>query len=278
MVPFARWPRRRTYPLAGLLLALGLPAGLVALHGVVEHLAGGGGAVGGAASWATRELLARPLTYGYLLVCGATMLVLLGWMLGRREDQLEALSVTDSLTGLANRRRLVGAVGEELLRADRYGTPLALLIVDVDHLKQVNDRAGHTAGDRALAAVADAMRRSCRATDLPARVGGDELAVLASSTTAAEAVTLAERIRASLPPSLSVSIGVADLDGAAAETVEALYIAADQALYRAKTAGRDQVAIAPPRALRTSSASLGPVPTPRRADPATGPHLDGRRA
>src|SRR6185503_6605263 len=139
-----------------------------------------------------------------------------------------------------------GAVGEELLRADRYGTPLALLIVDVDHLKQVNDRAGHTAGDRALAAVADAMRRSCRATDLPARVGGDELAVLASSTTAAEAVTLAERIRASLPPSLSVSIGVADLDGAAAETVEALYIAADQALYRAKTAGRDQVAIAPP--------------------------------
>jgi diguanylate cyclase (GGDEF)-like protein len=250
-----RWPRRTTYPLAGLALAIGLLGGLLALHAVIERRFP-------AMGWVLRELAARPLTYGYLLLVAATLLILIGWIVGRKQDRLLELSVTDPLTSLANRRRLLGALGEEVARAARYGTPVTLLIIDVDRLKELNDRAGHGAGDRALQLVADSLRASCRATDLPARVGGDEFAVLAPSTTAVEALSLADRIRSTLrsssssswssspsPPSSSpsptVSIGGADLDSAAAPSVEALQIAADQALYRAKTSGRDQVALAP---------------------------------
>jgi diguanylate cyclase (GGDEF)-like protein len=259
-----RWPRRTTYPLAGLALAIGLLGGLLALHAVIERRFP-------AVAWVLRELAARPLTYGYLLLVAATLLILLGWIVGRKQDRLLELSITDPLTSLANRRRLLGALGEELTRAARYGTPVALLLIDVDRLKELNDRAGHGAGDRALQLVADSLRASCRATDLPARVGGDEFAVLAPSTTAVEALALADRIRSTLrlssPPSPTVSIGGADLDSAAAPSVEALQIAADQALYRAKTSGRDQVALAP--------APPRPAPQLRVVPP---PPADGKEA
>jgi diguanylate cyclase (GGDEF)-like protein len=245
-----------TYPFAGLLLALGLPAGLMIIHAAFYHPLTSTPAT----TWVLQELAARPLTYGYLLFSGILLLVLLGRMIGHREDQLEAMSVTDALTGLANRRRLLAALSEEIKRATRYGTPVALLLIDVDHLKEINDRAGHAAGDRALQQVAESIRRSCRATDIAARIGGDELAVLAASTTAAEALALAERVRANLrrreadlrpdetpEPPLSISVGVADVDRAPASTIEALYLAADESLYQAKSAGRDRVVVAPPR-------------------------------
>src|SRR5262245_29593236 len=100
-----RWPRRLTYPLGGLLLALGLPAGLMIIHAAFEHAMSD---TLPATAWVMRELGARPLTYGYLLFAGILLLVLLGRMIGMREDQLEAMSITDALTGLANRRRLLG--------------------------------------------------------------------------------------------------------------------------------------------------------------------------
>jgi diguanylate cyclase (GGDEF)-like protein len=272
-----RWPRRSTYPLVGLALAIGLLGGLLALHAVIERRFP-------EFAWVLRELAARPITYGYLLLVAATLLISLGWVIGRKQDRLLELSVTDPLTGLANRRRLLGAMGEELARAARYHTAVTLLLIDVDRLKELNDRAGHGAGDRALQLVAESLRASCRVTDLPARFGGDEFAVLAPSTTAAEASSLAERIRSTLSqlsargasapaperagapapasstttsssgpvPSaapaatlLTVSMGGADLDSAAAPTIEALQLAADLALYQAKTAGRDRLVLAP---------------------------------
>jgi diguanylate cyclase (GGDEF)-like protein len=250
----ARWPRRFSYPLAGLFLALGLTAGLLTLQGGLAHEAP-------TLSWIMEELESTPLVYGYLLLSTLIMMVVLGWILGRKEDLLEQMTVTDPLTGLANRRRLRSQFDEELNRAARYGTPLALLLVDLDRLKDINDKAGHAAGDRALQAIAEGLRRSCRTTDLAARYGGDEFVVLAVNTTATEALALAHRIRSNVRRlgasekvggRLSVSVGAADLERAATPTFEALHAAADEALYQAKASGRDRAVVAPPR-LRTGA-------------------------
>jgi diguanylate cyclase (GGDEF)-like protein len=253
-----RWPRRFAYPAAGLLLSIAMVAGLLALQASTSrHIP--------TASWIFVELRAHPLPYVYLLVATLVMMTVLGGIGGRKEDLLGRLSTTDPLTGLANRRRLRGAFADELNRAARYDTPLALLLVDLDRLKDINDRHGHADGDRALQLVAEALRRSCRTTDLAARYGGDEFIVLAVNTSASEARVLALRIRdsvrrlslragrwskASEPINHTVSIGAADLKAAALPTFDALHAAADRALYAAKAAGRDGVMVAPPRLRR----------------------------
>jgi diguanylate cyclase (GGDEF)-like protein len=263
MLNGARRPRRLVYPTIGLLLSVGLVLGLLALQTWV-------GRVGHPTSipersWrVTDELRRQPLVYGYLLAATVALTTVLGWIVGRKEDLLEALSVTDPLTGLANRRRLLAAFGDELNRSARYGTPLALLLIDLDRLKEINDRRGHAQGDRALQLVADSLRRSCRATDLAARTGGDEFLVLAVNTSAGEALALAHRVCATVrrlgaaaqerektmppPPDVTVSIGVADLDDITLPTFLSLHAAADAALYAARAAGRDRVLAAPPRA------------------------------
>jgi diguanylate cyclase (GGDEF)-like protein len=249
---FAAWPRRWLYPAIGVLMSLALVAGLLTLQGwTVRHAHH---------PWhAGDELRRQPLVYGYLLVATLLGTALTGWLTGRKEDLLEALSVTDPLTGLANRRRLLSAFADERNRADRYGTPLSLLLVDLDRLKQINDQRGHAAGDRALQVVADGLRRSCRITDLAARTGGDEFAILAVNTTATEALALAHRVCATVrrlgieqypdgrdgAPRPTVSIGVSDLDGVTESSFEALHTAADAALYAAKAAGRDRALAAP---------------------------------
>ena len=256
----ARRPRRLVYPAIGVLLSVGLVLGLLALQawvGWVGHRA--------ALPWrpwrVTDELRRQPLVYGYLLVATVALTTVLGWIVGRKEDLLEELSVTDPLTGLANRRRLLAAFGDELNRSARYGTPLALLLIDLDRLKEINDRRGHAQGDRALQLVAESLRRSCRATDLAARTGGDEFLVLAVNTSAGEALALAHRVCATVrrlgaaenektvpAADVTVSIGVADLDDITLPTFLALHAAADAALYAAKAAGRDRVLAAPNRA------------------------------
>ena len=256
----ARRPRRLVYPAIGVLLSVGLVLGLLALQawvGWVGHRA--------ALPWrpwrVTDELRRQPLVYGYLLVATVALTTVLGWIVGRKEDLLEELSVTDPLTGLANRRRLLAAFSDELNRSARYGTPLALLLIDLDRLKEINDRRGHAQGDRALQLVAESLRRSCRATDLAARTGGDEFLVLAVNTSAGEALALAHRVCATVrrlgaaenektvpAADVTVSIGVADLDDITLPTFLALHAAADAALYAAKAAGRDRVLAAPNRA------------------------------
>jgi diguanylate cyclase (GGDEF)-like protein len=254
-----RRPRRLVYPAIGVLLSVGLVLGLLALQAWV-------GWMGNRAPnpWRmTDELRRQPLIYGYLLVTTVALTTVLGWIVGRKEDLLETLSVTDPLTGLANRRRLLAAFNDELNRSARYGTPLALLLIDLDRLKEINDRRGHAQGDRALQLVAESLRRSCRATDLAARTGGDEFLVLAVNTSAGEALAFAHRVCATVrrlgvtsngkektvpPPEVTVSIGVADLDDITTPTFVSLHAAADAALYAAKAAGRDRVLAAPPRA------------------------------
>jgi len=260
-----KWPRRFAYPLAGLALSVGMMAGLLAVEAATSRRAP-------TISWILAEVHARPLAYAYLLVATLGLMTTLGWIVGRKEDLQGRLSTTDPLTGLANRRRLRAAFADELNRAARYETPLSLLLVDLDRLKDINDRHGHADGDRALQLVAEALRRTCRATDLAARYGGDEFVILAVNTSVTEARILALRIRdcvrrlslragrwskTSEPINHTVSIGAADLKAAALPTFDALHAAADRALYAAKAAGRDGVMVAPPRMRRGARIRVG---------------------
>jgi diguanylate cyclase len=177
--------------------------------------------------------------------------------------RLAALARSDPLTGLANRRSFYEAFAntvERAARAPSSAPPIAVLMIDIDFFKRVNDRWGHAAGDRALQQLADIMRTSLRTVDLPARLGGEEFAALLPDADRATAAAVAERLRravethtahsdvASHPDAvgpetipLSISIGVASSpeDGPAA--CQALLSVADRRLYRAKESGRNRV-------------------------------------
>jgi diguanylate cyclase (GGDEF)-like protein/PAS domain S-box-containing protein len=154
------------------------------------------------------------------------------------EDKVQLLAVTDPLTGLGNYRRLVEALDGEVKRTGRTGRPFAILLLDLDQLKKINDRYGHLIGSQALCRLADVLRVFCRSIDTATRYGGDEFAVILPETTAAAARLVASRIRNllakdSLQPVLTASIGVAvyPQDG---ETMEALLRTADRELYGMK--------------------------------------------
>jgi diguanylate cyclase (GGDEF)-like protein len=235
--------RRFRYLINGVILALGAPLGLLALHAATHA-----GPL--TISWLEQELHARALDYAYLTSSTITVFAILGLRLGTREEQLQNSALTDPLTGLWNRRLALNRLAEELARAKRYGQPLSVLFIDVDWLKQINDKGGHSAGDDALRKVADAIRSSCRVVDIAARYGGDEYMVIASNTTATDGVSLGERIRAAIKSSsgntISVSIGVADLTALKQVDVTTLCQAADEALYQAKLQGRNRVALSQP--------------------------------
>ncbi len=178
---------------------------------------------------------------------------LLGMAIANAEalEQLTTRALTDSLTGLLNHRAFQERLGEEVERARRHPTGLSLILLDVDGFKVINDHRGHQAGDGALVAVAKALRDSVRLSDVVARIGGDEFAVIAVEAHGTAAVELAERCRAAvqvtqaeLGAELTISAGVCDLD--LASGAEELVRLADGALYWAKSQGRDAcVAYAP---------------------------------
>jgi diguanylate cyclase (GGDEF)-like protein len=152
-------------------------------------------------------------------------------------------------TGLYNMRHFTSALSQELERARRFERPLALLMIDVDHLRDVNTSGGHLAGDRALKAVAGALRKATREYDVAARFGGDEFCVLLPETDLEGALVVAERIRALVEqegaqPAITVSVGVAALRGGDI-TPDDLLALADRAAYRAKFSGRNTVAVPP---------------------------------
>ncbi len=178
----------------------------------------------------------------------------------RMAEELRELALVDPTTGIANRRRFDDALALEVLRSQRTATPLALALIDVDHFKAYNDRYGHSAGDEALRAIAQAAAASVRRpADLVCRYGGEELVALLPATTLAGALSTAERIRTSVVAMrvphagsqgsewLTVSIGVAAIVPAGladsrsvAAAADALVRRADAALYRAKRDGRNR--------------------------------------
>lgn len=152
--------------------------------------------------------------------------------------ELERLAGTDDLTGLANRRTFHESLSRFAAMARRHHAPLSLLLLDIDDFKQINDTQGHECGDEALRMFASALRGRVRASDLVARIGGDEFAILLPQTTREEADSVARDLGAHLsghstPVVLEVSIGVASCSGA---SCDALLSEADQALYAQKAA------------------------------------------
>lgn len=173
-------------------------------------------------------------------ITAVTSLVLAAAVAVQRDIQgsWRELAVTDPLTGLANHRQLVQALEAEIKRSRRTGQPLAVVLLDLDGLKQINDRHGHLAGSLAIRRVAEALLGSCRATDTAARFGGDEFALVLPETGEAAAWHVARGVADRLAtdaekPNLSISVGVAVYPGHG-ETVEALLNAADVALYETK--------------------------------------------
>jgi diguanylate cyclase (GGDEF)-like protein len=152
---------------------------------------------------------------------------------------------------LANRRRFRVALKREVERWRRYGVPCALLLLDIDHMKAINDRFGHPVGDVVIRHVANTLSAVSRDNDTAARMGGEEFALLLASIGQEKAAEAAERLRALLAEQIipgvediSVSIGVAACP-AHATSERALYAASDVALYVAKNEGRNRVSIAP---------------------------------
>jgi diguanylate cyclase (GGDEF)-like protein len=174
--------------------------------------------------------------------------------LAAQKEHYRALAQTDGLTGLPNFRSFHARLEEEVARAHRYGHHLACAMVDLDGLKQINDKLGHAAGNRAILAMADAVREELRDTDFAARYGGDEFVVLLPQTNEQQGAQFAERLRkrllavseeAGLP--VKGSIGVAAVSSEQLDSPEAaedLLRRADEALYTAKRSGRDRVEVA----------------------------------
>lgn len=165
-------------------------------------------------------------------------------------EEVERLSLTDALTGLANRRHFDALMAHELACATRSSFPLALLLLDLDRFKAVNDTHGHERGDALLHAVAATLAGNVRASDVVARWGGEEFAILAPRTNADGAVEVAERLRAAVQemqppedlPGVTATVAVGELRPG--ETGEDLVQRADRALYQAKQAGRNRVLLA----------------------------------
>lgn len=169
--------------------------------------------------------------------------------------KLEQLATTDPLTGIANRRRMTEQIAKELDRARRYKHPLALLMVDIDHFKRINDTYGHDAGDQAIVAVAGALSAGMRSIDLAARFGGEEFVLLMPEASLETAGGAAERLRETvsqlrievdggLQISMTISVGVAaSYPQDAPDSASSLLVRADKALYRAKKEGRDRVVL-----------------------------------
>ena len=164
---------------------------------------------------------------------------------------LNELSLTDALTGVPNRRSFQDRLVDEFRRAQRYDDPLALVLLDLDHFKMINDTFGHPEGDVVLKEVAGRLRHCVRETDFIARYGGEEFALLLPKTMLGGALTVAERVRSDLASldfharQVTASLGISIFPNHAITSADALVRTADDALYTAKREGRNKVSLAP---------------------------------
>ena len=189
----------------------------------------------------------------FMLVGLVLNLVLALMVVGRLVSRLQHLSERDALTGLLNRRALAPLTHREAGRLRRYGETYALLMIDVDHFKAINDAHGHAAGDAVLVQLARVLREASREVDSIARIGGEEFCILLPHCELEGATRLAQRVHAavraaawdSLARPITVSVGLA-VAQSPDETPQAVLARADRALYRAKNDGRDRVVVAEP--------------------------------
>ena len=244
--------RRMRRGMASVLTALALVAGAIGngvrLGSLVAHQEG---------------LLATAAYNQFLFV---TMLVvifsgltrnlgLLLLVMDRLRRNLQKLAAVDDLTGLPNRRYFMGRILEEQERAHRREQPFSLMIIDIDRFKQINDTHGHAAGDACLLHFSRLVSERLRATDVVARMGGDEFCVLLPETLASQAAVVAQDLVSAVRAEaaewrdvaipMTLSIGIADWRPARSATISDLMHDADLALYRAKRRGRDQFAVSP---------------------------------
>jgi diguanylate cyclase (GGDEF)-like protein/PAS domain S-box-containing protein len=170
----------------------------------------------------------------------------------KAQKELEKMATTDSLTGLANRGHFMTLAAAEIQRTLRYSRPLSILMIDADRFKNINDIHGHDMGDKVLQALGATLASVLRSTDTAGRIGGEEFALMLPETALPAAMALAERLRQTVeqksipmsggpPVSFTVSIGVAALTDPS-QGVDDLLKRADQALYQAKSSGRNRVA------------------------------------
>jgi diguanylate cyclase (GGDEF)-like protein len=193
---------------------------------------------------------------------------MVGRAYNRVRSQLSSLVLTDALSGCLNRRGLEQHLGQEVSRAARNGSELALIALDVDHFKNINDSFGHLAGDSVIHEVGELLRGAARVGDVVARTGGDEFTLLLPDTNAAGAFRLATRIREEVAGRrfdgisgkipVTVSIGLVAVRAVEENIIHDLHSRADEALYAAKDAGRNQVSIWTPnlRAIAVTRAKI----------------------
>ncbi len=178
-------------------------------------------------------------------------------------DVCEEAAFTDHLTGLANRRRFERQLEREVNRTLRLGHPFSLLMIDIDHFKNLNDTCGHNVGDEAIRGIGRVLREGTRGIDLAARIGGEEFSVLLVETELSRGVEVAERLRSAIKTmripragQITASFGVAECPTSAQTSIEILK-AADDLLYQAKGNGRDRVVAQ--ELMKSNSAVAGDV-------------------
>ncbi|MBF0279705.1 MAG: GGDEF domain-containing protein [SAR324 cluster bacterium] len=225
------------WALLGAVLSLGAPIGLWILLKIGFHKS-------------------EEVFFTVYLYSGVSTLIafsVFGFAAGSLMQKIEHLSFYDHLTGLFNRRYFLEQFDELLALTQRYPQPLTLMMLDLDHFKQVNDRFGHQIGDQTLKAVANVIGMECRQADTPARYGGEEFIIVCPNTNENEGRQLAERIREAVKGLSSAKLGfrgtqtisIGMMTSGAGQNLEGMLLIekADRALYQAKANGRDQVVL-----------------------------------